>query len=122
MFPAARQELDQSRAQELGRQIIEMKQKLRPDRGQASGRTMMKALVYQGPGKKQLEDRPMPQIEAPTDALVKIVKTTICGTDLHISKAMSRAVARGVSSATKGSPWSRRPGPGSPTSMKAIAF
>jgi alcohol dehydrogenase len=86
MFPAARQELDQSRAEELGRQIIEMKQKVRPDSGQANGRTMMKALVYQGPGKNQLEDRPMPQIEAPTDAVVKIVKTTICGTDLHILK------------------------------------
>ena len=46
----------------------------------------MKALVYHGPGKKTLEDRPMPQIAAPTDALVKIVKTTICGTDLHILK------------------------------------
>ena len=46
----------------------------------------MKALVYQGPGKKALENRPMPQIEMPTDAVVKIVKTTICGTDLHIFK------------------------------------
>ena len=46
----------------------------------------MKALVYHGPGKKTLEDRPMPQIAAPTDAIVKIVKTTICGTDLHILK------------------------------------
>ena len=46
----------------------------------------MKALVYQGPDKKALEDRPMPQISAPTDAIVKIIKTTICGTDLHILK------------------------------------
>jgi alcohol dehydrogenase len=46
----------------------------------------MKALVYLGPGKKALEDRPMPEIKAPTDAIVKIVKTTICGTDLHILK------------------------------------
>jgi alcohol dehydrogenase len=46
----------------------------------------MKALVYQGPGKKALEDRPMPDIQAPTDAIVKISKTTICGTDLHILK------------------------------------
>lgn len=46
----------------------------------------MKALVYQGPGKKSLEDRPVPEIKAPTDAIVKIVKTTICGTDLHILK------------------------------------
>lgn len=46
----------------------------------------MKALVYQGPGKKALENRPMPKITAPTDAVVKIIKTTICGTDLHILK------------------------------------
>jgi alcohol dehydrogenase len=47
---------------------------------------MMKALVYQGPGKKALEERPVPEIMAPTDAIVKIIKTTICGTDLHILK------------------------------------
>jgi len=46
----------------------------------------MKALVYLGPGQKALEDRPKPEIVAPTDAIVKIVKTTICGTDLHILK------------------------------------
>ena len=46
----------------------------------------MKALVYQGPGKKALEDRPAPDISAPTDAVVRITKTTICGTDLHILK------------------------------------
>jgi alcohol dehydrogenase len=47
---------------------------------------IMKALVYQGLGKKALEDRPKPDITAPTDAIVKITKTTICGTDLHILK------------------------------------
>jgi alcohol dehydrogenase len=46
----------------------------------------MKALVYGGPGKKVIEDRPQPQIVSPTDAIVKILKTTICGTDLHILK------------------------------------
>jgi alcohol dehydrogenase len=46
----------------------------------------MKALVYNGPGKKALEERPKPEIRAPGDAIVKIVKTTICGTDLHILK------------------------------------
>ncbi len=46
----------------------------------------MKALVYQGPGKKALEDRPMPEIAAPTDAVVRVTRTTICGTDLHILK------------------------------------
>ena len=46
----------------------------------------MKALVFQGPAKKALEERPKPQITAPADSIVKITKTTICGTDLHILK------------------------------------
>ena len=46
----------------------------------------MKALIYLGPRNKALEDRPRPAITAPTDAIVKITKTTICGTDLHILK------------------------------------
>jgi len=46
----------------------------------------MKALVYLGPAKKALEQRPKPDIAAPTDAIVKITRTTICGTDLHILK------------------------------------
>lgn len=46
----------------------------------------MKALVYRGPGQKALEDRPKPTLTNPGDAIVRIVKTTICGTDLHILK------------------------------------
>jgi alcohol dehydrogenase len=47
---------------------------------------MMKAFVYQGPGKSAVEERPIPELKAPGDAIVRIVKTTICGTDLHILK------------------------------------
>ena len=46
----------------------------------------MKALVFHGPGQKALEDKPEPTIAKPTDAIVRITKTTICGTDLHILK------------------------------------
>jgi alcohol dehydrogenase len=46
----------------------------------------MKALVYRGPGSISVEERPRPQVEQPNDAVVKMVKTTICGTDLHILK------------------------------------
>jgi len=46
----------------------------------------MKALVYHGPGQKAWEEKPNPIIKEPTDAIVKILKTTICGTDLHIMK------------------------------------
>jgi alcohol dehydrogenase len=46
----------------------------------------MKALVYHGPGERAWEDVPDPTIQAPTDAIVKIDASTICGTDLHILK------------------------------------
>lgn len=47
---------------------------------------MMKALVYKGPGKTALEDHMKPEMLAATDAIVRVLKTTICGTDLHIIK------------------------------------
>ena len=46
----------------------------------------MKALVYLGPAKMTVEERPVPEVAEPTDAIVKITRTTICGTDLHILK------------------------------------
>ena len=54
-------------------------------KGKEADKTM-KALVYHGPAKKAWEDKPKPALVKPTDAIVKILKTTICGTDLHIMK------------------------------------
>lgn len=55
----------------------------------------MKALVFHGPGKRSWEDKPKPAIEKPTDAVVRITHTTICGTDLHILKGDVPAVEAG---------------------------
>jgi len=46
----------------------------------------MKALVYHGPGLKAWEDHPKPLLIDPSDAVVRMTRTTICGTDLHILK------------------------------------
>ena len=46
----------------------------------------MKALVYHGPGKRSWEEKPKATIQGPLDAVVKIARTTICGSDLHILK------------------------------------
>src|SRR5215204_327339 len=60
--------------------------------GRREGRTErakgadMKALVYHGPGERAWESVPDPTITDPTDVVVKIDTTTICGTDLHILK------------------------------------
>lgn len=56
----------------------------------------MKALVYGGPGRKTLEERPLPTLKDATDAIVRITKTTICGTDLHILKGDVPTVAPGT--------------------------
>ncbi len=55
----------------------------------------MKALVYQGPGQKAVVEKDAPTILKPTDAIVRITKTTICGTDLHIIKGDVPAVEPG---------------------------
>lgn len=46
----------------------------------------MKAFVYGGPGVKSLQERPRPELRDAGDAIVRMVKTTLCGTDLHILK------------------------------------
>jgi len=46
----------------------------------------MKAVVYRGPGKVTLEEKTKPKLGKSTDCIVKVIKTTICGTDLHIRK------------------------------------
>jgi alcohol dehydrogenase len=55
----------------------------------------MKALVYRGPGQKQLEEMPKPGLREATDAIVRVTKTTICGTDLHILKGDLPSVSPG---------------------------
>ncbi len=55
----------------------------------------MKALVYHGPGSKSWEDVPDAAVKDPTDVVVRIDTTTICGTDLHILKGDVAAVTDG---------------------------
>jgi alcohol dehydrogenase len=57
--------------------------------------TNMKALVYHGPSKRAWEDKPRPAIQDPSDAIVRITTSTICGTDLHILKGDLPAVTDG---------------------------
>ncbi len=56
----------------------------------------MKALVYHGEHKIALEEKPKPKIENTTDAIVKVVKTTICGTDLGIYKGKNPYMRDGI--------------------------
>src|SRR3954451_17065385 len=55
----------------------------------------MKALVYHGPNTMSWDEVPDPRLVDPTDAVVQIDTTTICGTDLHILKGDVPAVTEG---------------------------
>ena len=55
----------------------------------------MKALVFAGPGRRSWDTADDPSIVDPTDVIVKIDLTTICGTDLHILKGDVPAVTEG---------------------------
>jgi alcohol dehydrogenase len=56
----------------------------------------MKALVYGGPGIRTWTDVPDPAIQEPTDVIVRIDTSTICGTDLHILKGDVPEVKEGT--------------------------
>ncbi|WIA62601.1 MULTISPECIES: zinc-dependent alcohol dehydrogenase family protein [Stenotrophomonas] len=53
----------------------------------------MKAMVYRGENDIRVEDREVPTILEPTDAIIRMTKTTICGTDLGIWKGKNPEIA-----------------------------
>lgn len=56
----------------------------------------MKAVVFNGPGERDIQEVPDPTILKPTDAIVRMEASTICGTDLHIVKGDVPAVRPGT--------------------------
>jgi len=44
----------------------------------------MRAVTFQAPGEIRVEERPEPELAAPTDAVVRVAATGVCGSDLHI--------------------------------------
>ncbi|KAK3987948.1 putative S-glutathione dehydrogenase [Cladorrhinum sp. PSN332] len=44
----------------------------------------MKAVVFHGPKKVAVEDRPVPQLQGPKDVIVKVQATALCGSELHV--------------------------------------
>lgn len=48
----------------------------------------MRAMVYRGPYKVRVEEKDVPRIEHPNDAIVRVVRAAICGSDLHLYHGM----------------------------------
>ncbi|AOW80958.1 IMP dehydrogenase [Halodesulfurarchaeum formicicum] len=49
----------------------------------------MRAAVYRGPGEIEIEEVPRPQVESPTDAVIRVTHTAICGSDLWFYRGLS---------------------------------
>ncbi|MBC1796049.1 zinc-dependent alcohol dehydrogenase family protein [Listeria booriae] len=56
----------------------------------------MRALTYLEPTKIDVIEKKLPKIEKSTDVIVKMLKTTICGTDLHIISGDTPEVPKGL--------------------------
>ena len=51
-------------------------------------RKTMKAVIYKGHGQVALENRPVPVLQNATDAIVRVTRSTICSSDIHIKHGM----------------------------------
>jgi len=56
----------------------------------------MKAVVWHGLGDIRLDDVPEPQIQAPSDAIVRLTASAICGTDLHFVRGTMAGMKQGT--------------------------
>ena len=55
----------------------------------------MRALTWQGTNRVAIEEVPDPRIEEPTDAVIRITSTAICGSDLHLYDVLTPFLSRG---------------------------
>jgi hypothetical protein len=55
----------------------------------------MKALTWQGQGDVRVQEVPDPKIQAPTDAIVRITSSAICGSDLHLYEVLGPFLDKG---------------------------
>src|ERR1700761_2984878 len=55
----------------------------------------MKALTWQGPSDVRVQEVPDPTIQAPTDAIIRVTSTAICGSDLHLYEVLGPFLDRG---------------------------
>ena len=55
----------------------------------------MRALTWQGNSDVRVEDVPDPTIQQPTDAIVRVTSTAICGSDLHLYHVLGPFLDKG---------------------------
>ena len=56
----------------------------------------MKAVVFHGVGDIRLDDVEEPKIQEPTDAIIRLTSSAICGTDLHMVRGTMAGMQPGT--------------------------
>ena len=51
----------------------------------------MKAVVFDGPGRVSVQERPVPQLQSPKDVIVKVETTALCGSELHAYRGIHKS-------------------------------
>lgn len=78
----------------------------------------MKAMTYRGPYKVRIEDKDIPTIEHPDDAIVRVKLAAICGSDLHLYHGLMPDTGSATPSGTSSSGSWRRSAPRCRTSRR----
>ncbi len=82
----------------------------------------MKAIVWHGVGDIRLDDVPDPQLQEPTDAILRLTASAICGTDLHFVRGTMSGMKAGTILGHEGVGSSRSSARTSATSRSATAW
>lgn len=82
----------------------------------------MRAVVWHGVGDIRIDEVPDPKVQEPTDAVVRLTASAICGTDLHFVRGTMAGMREGTILGHEGSGWSPRPARGYATCAPATGW
>ena len=68
----------------------------------------MRAMTYRGPYRVRVEEKDIPAIEHPNDAIIRVALAAICGSDLHLYHGLMPTPGSGTPSGTSSSAWCTR--------------
>ena len=57
----------------------------------SSQKSTMKAVIFHGPHKVSVEERPIPKIIDQTDIIVKVIYSALCGSELHVFRGHQKS-------------------------------
>lgn len=82
----------------------------------------MRAVTWHGRRNVSVDTVPDPQIKEPTDAIIRVTSTNICGSDLHLYEVLGAFMSPGTFSDTRPWAWSKKSATRSLSSKSVTAW